>query len=240
MRSLEAGGGGYTEEIAALRARVAELECVNRRLTKSRGADEDLDKAWTEWERTFDAARDSIMVLDGDFRILQANRATSRFSGKPLEKIIGGTCWQIIHGTDGPCPECPLKVAQKTKNHEEAQLYVPERDIWIEVSVDPILDDQGRIVKAVHIIRDVTERRRAQDALAASEDRFRSIFHNANDVVVFVTKLGKILEVNKRVKDILGYDREELMGKNFLTSGILAARNAAMIVKLFKEFVNVH
>ncbi len=238
MRSLEAGGGRYTEEIAALRARVAELERVNRRLTRSSGAERNLDKAWTEWERTFDAARDPIMVLDGDFKILQANLATSRFLGKPLAEVIGGTCWQVVHGTNGPCPECPLMVAHKTRSHEEAQLYVPERDIWIEISVDPILDDQGRIVKVIHIIRDVTERRQARNALDASEGRFRSIFDNANDVVVFVTKLGKILEVNNRVKDVLGYDRDELTGKNVLTSGILAARNAATIARLFKKSVN--
>lgn len=100
MRSLEAGGKHYTEEIVALRARVAELECVNRRLTKSSGADEDLDKAWTEWERTFDAARDSILVFDGDIdRVIHVIRdvtehkwAEARVT-KQLEELHR---WQVV------------------------------------------------------------------------------------------------------------------------------------------------
>jgi PAS domain S-box-containing protein len=163
MRGPETSGKNTIEEVAALRARMAELERVNRRLTKNRNAEEDLDRAWTEWEKTFDAARDSIMVLDGDFKIAQANIATSQFFGKPLEEIIGQPCWKIVQGTNGSCRECPLKVAQNTMNHEEAELYLSKRDIWIEVSVDPILDDRGRIEKAIHIVRDITERRRARE-----------------------------------------------------------------------------
>jgi PAS domain S-box-containing protein len=167
MRSSEAGGRGYTEEIAALRARVAELERVNRRLTKSRGAEEDLDKAWTEWERTFDAVRDSVMILDGDFRIVQANLATSRFSGKPLEEIIGQSCWQIIHGKDGPCTECPARVAVDTGNHQDAEFRMPEKDIWIEVSTDPIVDGQGKVDRVIHILRDITERKRLEQEVVS-------------------------------------------------------------------------
>ncbi len=363
MRGSETSGKNPCEEVADLRARVAKLERLSGNLAGPQHADEDLDKAWAEWGRTFDAARDSIMVLDGDFNIVQANLAASRLIGKPLEEIIGRTCWQVVHGTDSPPDECLVKVAQKTKNHEEAELYLPERDIWIEVSADPILDDQGDIDRVIHVIRDITERKKneqglrereeryrsifntaaslivlvdpngvvadcnsrvkdilgyereeiagqsiakiihpddierakaclneifvhgsardkkyrmirkdkreidvevnaaglkdgqdkyvsgiciiediternqAQEAIAESEQKFRSIFDNANDVIVFVTTTGKILEVNRRIKDVLGYDRDELIGKNFITSGILAARNAAMIVKLFMESV---
>jgi PAS domain S-box-containing protein len=163
MRGSEAGGKCYTEEIAALRARVAELERVNRRLTRGSGADEDLNKDWAEWKRTFDATRDSVMILDGDFRIVQANLATLQLLGRPLEEIIGQTCWKIVHGTEAPYKECPLRVAQKTAKHEEAELYVAERNMWVEVSVDPILDDQGHTTRAIHIVRDVTERRRTRE-----------------------------------------------------------------------------
>jgi PAS domain S-box-containing protein len=237
MRSSRTGGTNHIGEVADLCARVAKLERLNRKLAGRQYADEDLDKAWAEWERTFDAARDSIMVIDGDFKVIQANMETSRFLGKPLEQIIGNACWQVVRGSDGPCSECPLRVARSTGNREEAELYLPERDIWIEVSANPVLDDQGNVDRAIHIMRDITDRKKAEQTLREKEERYRSIFDNANDVIAFVSTTGKILDVNAKVKDVLGYDPAELIGKNFITSGILAVRNAALIAKLFKESV---
>jgi PAS domain S-box-containing protein len=105
------------------------------------------------------------MILDGDFRIVQANLATSRFLGKSLEEIIGQSCWQIIHGKDGPCTECPARVAVDTGNHQEAEFRMPEKDIWIEVSTDPILDGQGKVDRVIHILRDITERKRFEQEI---------------------------------------------------------------------------
>lgn len=68
-------------------------------------------------------------------------------------------------------------------------------------------------------------------------DRFKLLFDNANDVIGFVSRTGKILDLNRRVKDILGYDPEELIGRNILTIGVIAARNILTIGKLFKESV---
>jgi PAS domain S-box-containing protein len=236
MQSPEVSGS--IKEIKELRRRVAKLEQVNRRLATSKNIGSKLDKAGIHWERTFDTIKDSIMVLDNEFKVIQANLATSRFFGKPLEEIIGLNCWKIVHGTNGPCRECPLKVAQNTRNHEEAELYLFKQDTWINVSVEPILDDQGDIHRVIHVIRDITERKKDQDMLVENEERFRSIFDNANDVIVFVTKFGKILKVNAKIKQVLGYDPDELIGKNFMTFGILSAKNAVTIVKLFKEAVN--
>ncbi len=162
MRASKTSGKNHSEEVVELRARVATLERMNRRLTRSIDPDESLDESWIEWERTFDATRDSIMILDSEFKIVQANLATSRVLGKPIEQIVGETCWRVVHGTEKPPEECPLRQALYSKNHEEAEIYVPEKNVWIEVSVDPVLDDQGNVKKAVHVIRDVTERRKTR------------------------------------------------------------------------------
>ena len=238
MRGMEARGEHPIEEVRALRARVAQLEHVNRRLVASNHTGDGSDKAKSEWERILDASRDAVMVLDHSFTVVQANLATSRFAEMPLEKIIGQTCWRIVHGQDEPCQECPLEAAQRTRKHQEAEFYVRQRNTWIEVSVDPVLNDEGQVEKFIHITRDVTERKHTADVLATSEDRFRLIFENANDVVVFVNKFGRILALNKKIENVLGYDRDELIGRNFLTSGILAARNAATIARVFNAAVS--
>ena len=141
MLHSEASGKKPIKKVEYPRARKSKLERLsNRGLTRHKNASEELDKARTEWEMTFNTARDSITIIDSEFKIVQANCATSRLFGKPLDEIVGKTCWQVVHGTERPPKECPLKKTLYTKDHEQAKLYVPEKDIWIEVSTDPIQD----------------------------------------------------------------------------------------------------
>ena len=82
-----------------------------------------------------------------------------------------------------------------------------------------------------------TKHRHAEGALFESETRFRSIFENVKDVILFVDKYGKILNVNKKVDDILGYKQEEVLGKNFAKLGIIKLKDLPKIVKLFRDTI---
>jgi PAS domain S-box-containing protein len=200
------------EEVRKLRARVARLERLNRDTVRHEGTDQELDRAWTEWEKTFDATKDAVILIDSHFKIVQANLATSRFLGKPLDEIVGKTCWKLVHGTDQPPENCLLKAAQSTKKYEELELRIPEKDLWIEVSVDPIVDEQGKLTSAVHIIRDVTDRKKAEQALRESEKKYKDLFENAREAILTVDLEGRITEVNKLVEEY-DFKKEELIGK---------------------------
>ena len=109
MRGSNAGGKKPIEEVKKLRARVAKLERLRSKSTEHTNSNGQLDEAWHEWEMTFDATKDSIMLIDSEFKIIQANRATSHFLDMPLEEIVGKTCWQVLHGTEAPPEKCPFK-----------------------------------------------------------------------------------------------------------------------------------
>jgi len=149
-------------------------------ITDLKKARETLKKALEEWESTFNAAEDSIMLINTEFKIVQANLATSRFLGKPLNEILGKTCHHLFHGTDAAIEACPLARAKQTAKHEEVELCIPEKDMWIVASVDPILDDQGNISSAVHIIRDITERKKAEEVLEGLNEDLESAVRELN------------------------------------------------------------
>ncbi|MFC1634050.1 PAS domain S-box protein [Planctomycetota bacterium] len=169
MQGPEVSGKNPIEEKGEDHDRVSKLERVYRKLREYKKADDDLGCTSVEWTATFDATKDSIMVIDSDSRITQANLATSRLLGKPLEEIIGKSCWQVVHGTRQPPKGCPLKKALSSGEHEEAELYLQEKNIWIEVSTDPIINSQDKTNSAVHMIRDITKRKRTEKALRESE-----------------------------------------------------------------------
>jgi len=158
MREKRIDAGTLIKEVRKLRARVAELERVGADRGSFEAGDRELDKAWRQWERTFDAIEDPIFLLDGESRILEANLAVSRFFDVPLEEILGSPCWKVVHGLDERPEDCPAAKALQTGKREKAEIYLPHKDLYLSISVDPVFDKQGKVTTIVHTIRNVTER----------------------------------------------------------------------------------
>jgi len=215
MQDVDAGGRELTGEIQALHSRIAKLEQVSHNLSKQKNVDDELDKAWREWETTFDAIKDSIILTDNESRIVQANLASSQLFGKSLDEILGKTCWQLVHGIDHPPEECPLKRAKTTKKREEIELYLPQKGIWVIASVDPVFDQQGNLCGAVHIIRDITERKQAERLLRKERDRAQKYLDVAGVMLVAIDAEQRVGLINKKGCEILGYNEDEIVAKNW-------------------------
>jgi PAS domain S-box-containing protein len=85
--------------------------------------------------------------------------------------------------------------------------------------------------------REAAKRVEAEEKQRLSENRFRTIFDNARDVITYVDSLGRIIDVNKRVEDVFGYKPEEMIGKRFTQLGILRARDIPKLLLLFCDTV---
>ncbi|MEE9323092.1 MAG: PAS domain S-box protein [Candidatus Aenigmarchaeota archaeon] len=81
------------------------------------------------------------------------------------------------------------------------------------------------------------KRKEAGEELRKSEGKFRTIFESANDIIMYVDRFGKIIDINKKVEDVLGYKREDVLGKNFAKTGALTVGNLPKIVKLFLKSI---
>ncbi len=140
-----------------------------RDITKRKRAEEEARNTAAQWQATFDAVQDLVLLLDKDFRILRANRAVAEFLGQPFDKIVGEHCFNLIHGTSMPPAQCPLARMRQSRRHEEMDVLAREGGPWLSVSVDPIFDPNGELTQVVHVVRDITDRKRSEDALRRSE-----------------------------------------------------------------------
>ncbi len=143
--------------------------------------------------------------------------------GVGREETIGHTCYEITHGLSQPCSEmdcdCPLQMILDTKSPSEAEhIHKDEsgKDIIVEISSFPIFTPAGEIEYIVQVQRDITERKRAEEALYESEEKYRSLVKNVKLGVFRSTPgpTGKFLEVNPAMEKITGYTREELLKIN--------------------------
>ncbi|NQT73867.1 MAG: PAS domain S-box protein [Chloroflexi bacterium] len=86
--------------------------------------------------------------------------------------------------------------------------------IFGEITAKALVKD-GQVISTFNVARDITERKRAEDALKESEDKFRTIFENVNDEIMYLDMDGRIIDVNDRVETISGWKREEVVGRHF-------------------------
>jgi PAS domain S-box-containing protein len=212
MSSSGKRGKKPTQQVESLCAS-KKVEPLRPRADKQGISGQALRQSWDDWERTFNAAADLIMLVDSEFKIVRANAATLRFLGKSMEDVLGRTCCELIHDSDEPPEVCPLRRAMRTKQHEEAELYVALKKAWITVSVDPVLDDRGNVVRAVHIVRDITGYKRAEESLRESEERFASFMNNSPTISWMKDEEGRHVYLSKTYEVRFGVKLEECRGK---------------------------
>lgn len=151
-----------------LMAQTVELRDANEQLKlqieERKRAEEAFHQSALQWQVTFDAIRDSVCLQDMNGVILQCNMATLSLLGKTSESIIGRKCWEVVHGTSEPIEGCPVIRMQKTLERETLSLPMDGRHF--EVIADPILGEDRQLLGAVHIISDISERKRTERELA--------------------------------------------------------------------------
>lgn len=146
-----------------------------RRAIEKREAEEALKRTSSEWKITFDSVEDLIMLLDLEYRIIRANLSTSRFLHLGFKEIIGKKCSRLFHKMDVPLEICPLRKMKHTKKAEESEMLLSEKGVWILSSASPVLDDKGNLIGAVCIIKDITERKGAEEEIRSSREQLRNL-----------------------------------------------------------------
>lgn len=169
---------------------------------------EELERAAKEWQATFDATNDAIWILDSDQCILRANKTAEKLFMHPSSELSGKHCWEIVHRTEAPISECPLLLSNKSLRRESMELQIGNR--WFKVTVDPIIDASGRLSGAVHILSDITEFKRVEEALLKSEEKYRILVENSNETIIVIQN-GIIRFINEKAIESFGYSKQELL-----------------------------
>ncbi len=130
-------------------------------------AEEEAARIGQQWQKTFDSTHDAIWILDSTQKILRCNNPTYRIFGLKPEELAGKHCWDVVHGTDAPIAECPILRARTSLRRETMELQIGTS--WYEITVDPIVDADGRFNGAIHMIAEITDRKQMQEQLIQAQ-----------------------------------------------------------------------
>ncbi len=168
-----------------------------------------------EWQRTFDTMNEAVWILDKDNRILRSNKAAELYFHRPRAEMVGKNCWEIVHNTAQAVADCPILRARKSLHHESTELQIGEA--WFEISVDPILDSEGRFAGAVHVVINITAEKLSEEALRKSEQEFRSLAESMPQIVWITRPDGWNIYFNQQWVDYTGLTLEESYGHGWNT-----------------------
>ncbi|HAS90483.1 MAG TPA: PAS domain-containing sensor histidine kinase [Desulfovibrio sp.] len=170
-----------------------------------------------EYRDLFDNVPCLVSVVDLNFKVIRHNKAYEKHFGKPR----GRQCYQINKDRDRKCEECPVERTffdLTPHMSEESGLSKDGKPIHWIVYTSPIKDREGRIVAAMEMMLDITQRRELEQSLAASEQRYHAIFDSIPQAVFVLNAEDlTILNCNDPVEEIYGYSRDMIHGKSFLS-----------------------
>ena len=201
---------------AVWRRRARSLESQLRRRDR---AGEELRQSESRLRSLFEHAEDLIIACRLDGTILNVNRAIERTLGWSRDELIGQNISLIV--TPASVELGNERVRRALAGEKLPKIFELEairRDgilVPAEGWAHFIRDAAGRPIQHLGVFRDITERRRAEEAIRESEARYRSLFDNANDSILTFTLEGVVTSVNRAYERLTNWTRDELIGLNW-------------------------
>ncbi|HTY47419.1 MAG TPA: PAS domain-containing sensor histidine kinase [Methanomassiliicoccales archaeon] len=170
-RGNEVFWGQVTMDLGTFRGERALISAFND-ITKRKEMEEELRRSRDEWEMTFDALPDRIAIIDRDYHIARTNKAMADTIGMTKETSIGLTCHSVVHGLDDCAPPiCPHRKTLSDHLTHIEEIEEPRMGGTFIVSTSPIFGKEGELYGSVHVARDITDRKRMEQALRAANTK---------------------------------------------------------------------
>ena len=192
---------------------------VTRDITERKKAEEALRQTEEELSAMFESVHDGIIVVDMLGNMQQMNDAALKMTGYTRKELIGKSALDFVHEEDRG------KVMEdmgKTFENKQLVAFVPtyrlvKKDgsmFEAEMGTGMMHDKEGNIIGLVGVMRDISERRAAEDALRKSEEKLRIMFDSTSDGIIVLDPKLTVVEVNDAAVRIFGHtSRDEMIGR---------------------------
>ncbi len=160
---------------------------------------------------------DVVIITDKHRRITWVNEPFTSLTGYTLADVMGRIPGDVLQGKD-TSEKTRDQIRQALALSRPVQVEVLNysksgRAYWLDLKIDPVFDAEGEVQKFIAIEREITERKKSEEALYKSEIKYRNIFDNVQDVFYQTDLNGIVIEISPSIKRYSGYELDEILGK---------------------------
>lgn len=155
--------------------------------------------------------RTAVLLFDKEFRYTLADGEQLAKHGFSQEMFEGKTLFEVFPPEISDEWKGPY---ERALNGEDVVVEVENEVGALQIYVRPVRDDNGEIFAGMVMWRDITERKNVENAVRESEERYRQLFENANDIIYVHDLEGNYISINQAAERIFGYSREEALKLN--------------------------
>ncbi len=218
--------------------RVVEIARISRNITELRKTRESLAVSEQLYRSTIDSLNFALHVIDRNFELTLANRTCMQWM-KLHDPSIGDAVGRNLFDI---CPFLTENVQAEynrvfrtgeTLITEESHSFDGRTTLTKTRKIPIFLNDE--VIKIITTIEDVTEQRGLLSKVQDTEERYRLLFNNAQDEILFIDKWGRVLDVNERVRHMFGIEPEELIGTHISSLAKYTKLTLPALLKLFRQ-----
>jgi PAS domain S-box-containing protein len=184
-----------------------------------RQVEEELRRSRELHSNIIESMSDAVAVVDRNYAFTFWNRAMEEFTGIPREKAVAGRhfAWDVfpritVHGLDALFHQ--VWQGGVFRREEVPYLLSSGREGYISDMFLPLRSSEGETEGIIAIMRDITEKRIVDDALRASEEKYRELVENANSIILRMDTNGRIIFFNEFAEQFFGFSDEEVIGRS--------------------------
>ena len=189
-------------------------------ITERRRIEEALRESEEKYRELVETSNDGIMIVTKDFEITFANQSIHDLLGYGKGGLVGTDYLSLIPGSEHEDVLQRRKRRQKIGErsiHERTMVKKEGAEITVLVSASPYYDEKGKYAGALAFFTDITERKRMEETLQESEERYRTLVELAHDGIMLTEGPKRTIRfTNYRMAEMLGYGVEELVGKSYM------------------------
>lgn len=220
------------------RGRVTHIIAIVRDITGQRQAEEELMKSEEKYRSLFENSRDAITINTPDGRFVDCNDAWLELFGHSRDEVSRLNVRDVY--ADPVDRDTFRREVEKKGFVKDYELRLRGKDgaeIHCLLTSAPWRAKDGSIIAYQGILRDITSRKQAEDALQQSEEKYRTLMEDAPISICNVDLEGTVTFVNKRFEEVSGYSREEVVGKNGFTLGMFDDETLEILAKRMKSIL---
>ncbi|MCW8802235.1 MAG: PAS domain S-box protein, partial [Candidatus Bathyarchaeota archaeon] len=182
-------------------------------------------------------ARSGLSIISRDFDVLYANKVLTDVFGN----IVGKKCYRNFESRNSICPSCGVKEIFETgKDQVCRSIEMRDKDgneIYLELIATAIRDKTGKIISATEIAQDVTKQKLREKKIRESEEKFKTLAEQSPNMI-FINQNGRIVYVNEKCVEIMGYTKEEFCSPDFNFIDLIADVDKERVYSNFSKHMN--